>query len=101
MRLPDLARVAAPMFLALPVTLVAQVPLAKLERHLRYRSVAMIELTGQIIYYAIAVPLALRGAGVDAPLGGWLAQQLVAVVALFASARYWPRVTWSRAELRP
>src|SRR5438552_1662681 len=100
MRQPDLGRVAAPMFLTLPVTLVAQVPLAKLERHLKYGSVAMIELTGQIIYYAVAVPLALRGAGAGAPLGGWLVQQSAAAVTLFAIARYRPRVTWSKTELR-
>lgn len=60
----------------LPLHLMAMVPLAALERELRYRQVATIELTGMLLMYLVSVALALRGVGPRAMVIGWWAQQL-------------------------
>ncbi len=86
--------VARVMFLGLPVALLSQVPLARLERHLDYKRVALIELSGQIIYYIVALSLAFRGAGVWAPVTGWWFQQVQTFLLLYGSASYRPRFYW-------
>lgn len=59
----------------LPLHLMAMVPLAALERELRYREVATIELTGMLLMYAVSVLLAWRGVGPKAVVIGWWCQQ--------------------------
>lgn len=86
--------------LALPLTLVTLVPLCVLERNLDYRRVALIELGGQISFYVVALPMAYRGLGAWAPLGGWLVQQLLMLVVLFPVARYRPRLRWNSHAAR-
>ena len=99
-RLDGFMPVARSMFLLLPVVLLGQVALARLERALDFRRVALIELGGQLLFFALALPLAFRGFGVWAPTLGWLAQQLFLTGALLAGARYWPRLQWNGARLR-
>lgn len=62
--LPGFEAVAKVMLSALPLTLINQVPLARLERQLDYRTIAMIELANQFTYNLIALPLAFSGFGV-------------------------------------
>lgn len=95
-RLEGFGSVAQVMFLGLPVTLLTQVPLARLERNLDYKRVAMVELWNQLFYYLVALPLAFRGAGVWAPVTGWWAQQLQAIGLFYWSAGYRPRFCWNR-----
>ena len=64
----------------LPVVHAVKVPMARLERQLDYKRVAVIELTSNVAYYVVALPLGYRGAGVVAPLAGWWAQQLAQLV---------------------
>jgi O-antigen/teichoic acid export membrane protein len=92
--LPGFGAVAKVMLSGLPISLLSQVPLAKLERRLDYRKIAMIELANQFIYNLVALPLAFAGFGVWAMVLGWLAQQIQAAVLLFSQARYLPRLTW-------
>lgn len=84
--------VATALILALPVVLSTRVPMARLERSLDYRSVAIIEAAGRIFFYCAAVVLAFLGWGVWAiVLGFWLQLMLSAALAL-ARARYRPRL---------
>jgi PST family polysaccharide transporter len=92
--------VAAAMFSLLPVVLLAQVPLARLERALNYRGVAYTELAGLLVLHAVAIGLALRGAGVWAPVTGWAAQQVTLLVLLYGIAGYRPRLAWDVARSR-
>jgi len=100
MRIPHFSDIALPLFVGLPLLLSGQVPMARLERDLQYRSVAAIELGAQVIYYAVALPLAFRGAGAWAAVAGWWAQQAIAVTLTFVSARYRPRLRWDRHQVR-
>jgi PST family polysaccharide transporter len=86
--------------LMLPVQSASLVPLAKLERALDYRSVARIELAGQLSLYVVALPAAFLGAAVWAPVAGWWAQQIVAAALAFLMARYRPRLAVDGAAWR-
>jgi PST family polysaccharide transporter len=99
-RLEGFRPVAKVMFLGLPVVLVNQVPLAKLERNLDYRRVALIELAAQIVYYLVALPLAFQGYGVWAPVNGWWAQQIQSLGLLYWIAGYRPRFHWDVDQVR-
>lgn len=98
--IPDFHRVAAVMFLVLPLQLTNQVPLARLERRLDYRRVAVTELSGQLTYYSVAIPLALAGGRFWSPVAGWWAQQLVVGLQLHLGSDLRLRPYWSRALVR-
>jgi PST family polysaccharide transporter len=98
-RLDGLATETRWMVLLLPVIITAQVPLAIMERALQYRTVAALELTGQITYYAVSLPLALRGHLSSAPFLGWAAQQALVAAAQFGLARYRPKLAWDRGDV--
>jgi PST family polysaccharide transporter len=73
--------------------------LAKLERGLEYRKVAIYELYNQIIYYAVSLALVYFGFGIWALVIGNLLQGLMAVAISFYFSRYRPRLYWSREML--
>jgi O-antigen/teichoic acid export membrane protein len=82
-------------FMALTLVVVlGKVPLAKLERQLEYKRIAMIELLGQILAFGVALPLAVKGFGAWAPTAGYCAQQLQSTILLYASTRYRPALCW-------
>lgn len=93
-RLEGFASVAQIMFLALPVTLLFQVPRSQLERHLDYKRIAIVELTSQLLFYLVALPLAFQGFGVWSPVAGWWCQQLQITGLLYWSVGYRPRFFW-------
>lgn len=100
--------VALAMFLALPVALLGKIPLARLSRALNFRLVAIAELSGLAIHYAVALPLAFFAdrvglaflSGAAAPVAGWWAQQTLMLVILFPAARYLPRLYWNNTRLK-
>ena len=87
------------MVLILPLAVLDKPALARLERALDYRKVAGIELMVQLVYYALALPLAWWGFGYWAPIAGYALSQLWRVGATFALAHYHPRWHWSRELL--
>lgn len=100
MKLSGFVDIARFLFVSLPLVLVAVVPLARLERALEFKTIAKVELAGQFVFYAVALPFALKGAGAWAPLWGWWAQQLLLVSALYGTTRYCPRWRWHPATIR-
>ena len=74
--------------------LLAQVPMAKLERDLKFKQVAWVELLGQLLYFVIAFPLAIHHFGAWAPAIGWCAQQVQSLILLLCCARYVPKLAW-------
>jgi PST family polysaccharide transporter len=93
-RLEGFRPVAQALFLGLPVVLLSQVPMARLERNLDYKRVALIELLGQLVCYLIAFPMAFQGAGVWALVAGWWFQQVQSLGLLYWSASYRPCFSW-------
>lgn len=83
------------MLLTIPLNALAAPASAKLERGLNFRPVAIIELFGQLIFYAIALFLAYLGKGVWAPVTGYLASHVFMTVSLCIIARLIPSPCWS------
>jgi PST family polysaccharide transporter len=73
---------------------------ALIERDLRYRAMAMLEVGSDVLLYGVGLGLALAGAGVWAPVAGWIAAQTWLLLGSARLARFRPRWTWSRAEAR-
>jgi len=96
-RAPGFPRVAAVLFLSLPLVALAQVPLTLLERRLAYRAVAAIELGGQVGYYAVAIVLAQLGFGAWAPVAGWWVQCSLLAALLYRASGIRPRLAWDGA----
>lgn len=99
-RLEDFGPVALGLFLSLPVAQIAQVPLAKLERNLDFRRVAMYELCGLATFYLIALPLAFGGFGAAAPVAGWWGQQTLLLALFCWGANYRPKLHWKNTLAR-
>jgi O-antigen/teichoic acid export membrane protein len=93
---PHFAALAALMVMTTPAVLLTQVPLARLEREIRYREVTTSELATQILFFATAIALVTAGFGVWALAFAYVAQQLAFCVTVHAFARYRPRLRWRR-----
>jgi O-antigen/teichoic acid export membrane protein len=88
------------MLLSVPITVLYVPPRAQLERALDFRKIAGIELAGQLLLYALSLPLAWRGFGVWAPVAGYFVWQLWMLGSGYALTRYRPRWHWSSELLR-
>ncbi len=84
------------LLLVLPVNVLWVPAQAKLERAMRFRRVAWLEISGDLVLYAVAVALAVEGAGVWAPVAGYAAWQAWLLLASYAAAGYAPRLRWDR-----
>jgi PST family polysaccharide transporter len=84
----------------IPAAGLAGIPTAKLERELNFRTVAGIELCGQIIGLLVSAALAWRGAGVWAPVSGQLAWQWSAFAGACVYAKFEPRLCFEKADAR-
>ncbi len=88
------------LLLAAPMSLVLAPALASLERDLRYRPVAMLELGQNVLFYAAAVTIAVLDASVWAPVVAYVGSQLFMLVGALAAARRPLRPALDRADLR-
>jgi PST family polysaccharide transporter len=88
------------MLLAVPLTICWAPAQAMLERAYRFRSIAIVEVGGDVVLYAVAIPLALAGAGVWAPVAGFLAWRAWILVGAYGLAGHVPRWRWSNAFAR-
>ncbi|MDW8105873.1 MAG: oligosaccharide flippase family protein [Armatimonadota bacterium] len=84
-----------------PLAAVGAIPQTMLERSLRYRRIAALELGAQASGYAIGIPLAQLGYGIWALVASYWVSLAVSSGGAFVSARYFPRWHWDLALLRP
>ena len=96
----DVAPIALVMCTLLPLSLCTLVPVAKLERSLKYQAVASIELSGQIVFYVLSLFGAWQGYGAFAATAGFCAQDIITAVLIFGYAGYRPRLRWDRVRIR-
>lgn len=94
MKIEGFDAIAQALSLSLPIVLLSQVPLAKLERELLYKEVAGIELVGQLGYFMTALPIAFQGGGAWSLVAGWWIQQASMFILFFWVAQYRPRLCW-------
>ena len=78
----------------IPFNLLAIPAIVKLDRDLNFKQVAINELAGQAVMYAVAIPLAFAGGGAWAPASGFVTQQLVLLGLSYWSAGYRPSLRW-------
>ncbi len=88
------------LLVGLPLALLLTPGLAMLERDLRYRRVAFIELGNTIVFYCVAIPAAFAEPSVWAPVSGFLTAQLFSLVATLVVARFPVGLAWSRTDVR-
>jgi len=69
----------------------------RLERRLDYRSVAMIEIAGQVAFYVLAVPLVMLKFGPGALALAWVVQQTITCLAAHLASQTYPRFTLNRS----
>jgi O-antigen/teichoic acid export membrane protein len=94
----DEAFVALVLALSLPLNVLWVPAQAMLERSLRFRAVAGLEVGSDVAFYAVALALAATGLGVWAPVGANLAWQTMRLIGSYALAGTVPRPRWSAAE---
>jgi PST family polysaccharide transporter len=99
-RLEGFTTIAIALFAGLPLPLLSVVPLARLERTLDYRNIALVELSGQIAVYIVALPLAYQGLGPWSPVAGVWASQLLTLGLLYRISGYRPRLHWESTRVR-
>lgn len=87
------------LLLAVPLGVLWAPAQAKLERAFRFRAMAMLQLGSDVMLYAVAVPLALGGAGVWGPIAGTFASYGWLLVLSYVLAHYRPTVDFSRDRL--
>src|SRR3978361_1281310 len=86
--MPGLAPLLGVLLISVVFQTVAVGASAQLERALDFRRVAMIEMAGQLLYYAVTLPLVFMGFGVWSLVAGWCLQQVFVCVAFYVAARY-------------
>lgn len=86
--------------LAIPLSVLLAPGLASLERDLRYRRVALIELLNPLAFYAVAVPWAIAEPSVWAPVAGYLSAQAVSFVSTIVVSDAPVGLAWSRTDVR-
>jgi PST family polysaccharide transporter len=87
------------MVCAVPLSLLLAPGLALLERHLRYRRVAFIELGNNLTFYGVAVPLVVVYPSVAAPVIAYLVAQGVTLLSTLVASRFPVGLSWSRTEI--
>jgi PST family polysaccharide transporter len=86
--------------LGLPLQLLAMPASVRLERMLDYRSVALVEILGQVAFYVLAVPLVLLKYGPVSLAAAWVLQQSVTCFAAHTAAKVVPRFSYDGATAR-
>lgn len=85
---------------SLLLMLIRGVPAALSERRLEYGRLAIVEVTGQLLFYGVGIPLAWRGAGVWALVAAHWASELSQTVGFYLISTYRPRWFWHRTMAR-
>ena len=87
------------LLLSIPLNVLWVPARATLERTFSFRKLAVSELGSDVMQYAVAVGLALAGAGVWAAVYGFLARQAYMLVSSYLLARYRPRWLFDRRRI--
>ena len=88
------------LILALPLSLLLAPSLASLEREMKYKRVAFVELLNPLVFYGIAVPWAIESPSVWAPVAGYLLAQTSSFIATVVVSNAPIGLAWSRDDAR-
>lgn len=96
MRVPAATEVLQVMSLSVVVVVLGSVPMALLRRRLQFRLLALQAALGGVIAQAVAIVMALRGAGAGALVAQLLVAQTISTVLAWRSAGWRPGLHLSR-----
>lgn len=88
------------LLIALPFQIMTSPAMVYLERKFDYRSVAFIEIVGQLVYYALIIPMLIYGASITILAWGWIAQSVMCFVLAHLRAQRLPMFGWNSAVCR-
>ena len=88
------------LMLSVPINVLWAPAQAKIERSFGYKRMAWLELSGDIVYYVVAVTLAIVGAGGWSLAIGFVVWQTWLLVGSYRLADLRPRWSWSRNTAR-
>ena len=97
----EVMTIALVMALSLSVTAVRLPAIIVLEREIQYGPISRVDLVAALFYYAVAIPLAVEGAGAWSLVIATFAREVLATIALVAivpHGRAWPRLEPSRVR---
>lgn len=97
---PELVDVLRVLGLSLPVSSLAQVPAALLERSFGFKSLAIRQVGGALCGAAVAVVIAFSGGGVWALVAQTLVTSAASVIILWTATTWRPSLEFSFASLR-
>ncbi|GAA2721781.1 lipopolysaccharide biosynthesis protein [Cellulomonas aerilata] len=97
---PELRRVLPALAVYLFIAGMSVVPAALMSREMRFKQLAMRQMTATAISIAVAIGLAVGGAGVWALVGQSLTRAVVSFIALWVTSDFRPRWYFDRAEAR-
>jgi O-antigen/teichoic acid export membrane protein len=97
---PRMAQAFQVLLLAIPIGVLKAPAKAKLERALRFRRIAFLEITGDALLYGVALVLSAVGLSYWGPVLGFLAFSSFLFVGSFLLAAYRPAIRLSRTGLR-
>ena len=85
---------------SIPVNVMWAPAQARIERRLDYRKMGLIELSGDVVLYAVSVPLALMHFGARSLVAGFFAWQTWLLLASLVLSGLRPRLRWSNSIAR-
>jgi PST family polysaccharide transporter len=88
------------LLLSVPINVLWAPAQARIERNFGYRNMGLLELSGDLVLYGTAVPLALEGAGAWSLVIGFLAWQLWLLVGSYLLSGLRLRLRWSNSMTR-
>lgn len=83
------------LFSLVPLQLLSIAPQAHIEHRLDFKRAVMAELVGQIAALLVAVPLAMTGKGIWAPIAAAWAQQVTTLALYWRLSGYQPQFLWN------
>ncbi|MDE3165511.1 MAG: lipopolysaccharide biosynthesis protein, partial [Acidobacteriota bacterium] len=97
---PELAAILAVLSFSFLVQSASTVHNALLNREMRLKAAAMVDIASAVAGYAIAIPMALRGFGVWSLVAANLASPLVSTLMYWAVSGWLPSLRFKGAEIR-
>ena len=97
---PQLASVMPALALSLFVYGLSSVQIALMRRELRFKELAVRQVSATVVSVVVSVTLAFAGAGVWALVAQYLVRNAVALVVLWRTSDFRPRWTYDRVEAR-
>lgn len=97
---PQIFPVIIPLMVFQTLSNIRLIPMALLERSLKYKALSSIDISAQVLYYVVAIPLAALKLGVWAPTLGIVVMSLYISISTIAAVKYKFRLSKDKAKIK-